>query len=97
MPGGGSLSIETTCSDNRITIRIRDTGTGMNEEVLRRIFDPFFTTKGSEQGLGLGLSVVDGIIKSMNGEIDVSSEPGSGTEFRIKLTLDPSRENNLCE
>jgi signal transduction histidine kinase len=85
MPKGGKLRILTRFSDDGIELIITDTGNGMNEEIIQQIFDPFFTTKEASKGLGLGLSVVDAIIKSHNGKIEVQSEPGKGTEFVIKL------------
>ncbi len=85
MPDGGKLSIKTSRSGKKILLAIRDTGQGMSPDVLQQIFDPFFTTKGTDRGLGLGLAVVDGIVKSMNGRIDVNSEPGKGSEFKITL------------
>jgi len=68
-------------------LTISDTGKGMNQDILKKNFDPFFTTKKSGKGTGLGLSVVHGIIKSMNGEIQVHSEPGKGTEFHVYLPV----------
>jgi len=68
-------------------IRIADSGCGMTAETAAKIFDPFFTTKPVGQGTGLGLSVVQGIIKAMGGAIAVESAPGLGTAFRIVLPL----------
>jgi two-component system NtrC family sensor kinase len=71
-----------------VEISIVDTGCGIAENDLRRIFDPFFTTKGVGQGTGLGLSVSHGIVKAHGGAIEVESEVGVGTQFRVYLPLE---------
>jgi len=68
-----------------VMLEVRDTGCGIEPEVLERIFDPFFTTKQQGEGTGLGLSVAHGIIKSHGGYVTVESKPGKGTVFQIYL------------
>jgi two-component system, NtrC family, sensor kinase len=95
MPRGGRLTIETQVQDGHIVCSVEDTGVGMTEEVLDRLFVPFFTTKEVNQGTGLGLPVVHGIVTAHGGTIDVASTPGTGTKFTIRLPLEPTsdREN----
>jgi signal transduction histidine kinase len=87
MPEGGKLSVTTSYSpsDSSVFIRVTDTGCGISKEDLPHIFEPFFTTKSEGQGLGLGLSMVDGIVERHKGSIDVISEVGKGATFTITL------------
>ncbi|GIL18326.1 MAG: hypothetical protein BroJett040_20770 [Oligoflexia bacterium] len=102
MNGTGEIWIETTSetvtqsrkvkgltlkNGQYVIIQIRDNGSGISEEIQDRIFEPFFTTKGKDKGTGLGLSTVFGIVRSLNGVVDLTSSPGKGTEFRIYLPL----------
>jgi two-component system NtrC family sensor kinase len=87
MPEGGKLIVGTSYnpSDRNLTIRVTDTGSGIDKNDLPRIFEPFFTTKSEGQGLGLGLSMVEGIVERHKGSIEVTSEVGKGTTFTVKL------------
>jgi diguanylate cyclase (GGDEF)-like protein len=95
MPEGGTLTIQTRNVETAaepgaepaafVELSVTDTGIGMPEEVKARIFEVFFTTKGPGKGTGLGLAAVHGIVSQMNGSIQVDSEPGHGSTFRILL------------
>ena len=88
MPEGGKLEISTRLQKKMFCIEIRDTGTGIKSDDLKKIFDSFFTTKtDSVQGVGLGLSVCYGFIKDHGGDIVVDSKEGKGTQFTITLPL----------
>ncbi len=109
MPEGGTLTIETGGCDldedvigrqrldtrpgRYVSLRVADTGVGMDEDTLARIFEPFFTTKPKGKGTGLGLSTVYGIIKQSGGSIAVRSKPGQGASFTIYL---PRVEEPAC-
>ena len=84
MPTGGTITFTSRMEDRNVVVDVRDTGLGMDEHVRSRIFDPFFTTKGAT-GMGLGMSVVYGIIERHNGTILVESKPGHGTCFSIRM------------
>ena len=97
MPEGGTLVIATDSLDRGdpaegaglegkiVRLRVRDSGTGMSEEVARRAFEPFFTTKPSGEGTGLGLATVYGIVNQSGGQLTIDSTPGEGTTITIDL------------
>jgi signal transduction histidine kinase len=87
MPDGGRLEIKTYSSEYYISLIVDDTGTGMSEETKKHIFNPFYTTKDVDQGTGLGLAVVHGIVSSHGGDIKVDSNQGKGTRFEIQIPL----------
>jgi two-component system NtrC family sensor kinase len=87
--GSGSITIKTNLSRNgkKIYIQIKDTGSGMDEEVMLHIFDPFYTTKINGDGTGLGLSILYGIISKYNGSIDAKSVKDKGTTMTIAIPI----------
>jgi len=87
MPKGGQLTIEGGREDdqNLVWITVADNGPGIDPEDLPLIFEPFYTTKSEGKGVGLGLSMLYGIIREHNGTVEVNSTPGKGTVFKIKL------------
>jgi len=87
MPDEGELHIETIFDEQAVYLIVADSGVGMAEEMLQQIFLPFFTTKEINQGTGLGLSVVHGIVQAHGGEIEVESRIGYGTKFKIRFPL----------
>jgi signal transduction histidine kinase len=87
MPEGGTLTMETQATEEGICLSVEDTGAGMSGELISQIFLPFFTTKDIDQGTGLGLAVVHGIVTSHGGKIAVETELGKGTRFLIHLPL----------
>jgi two-component system NtrC family sensor kinase len=92
MPSGGWLTLATRCDDDTVVVEVRDTGTGIKREDIKRIYDPFFTTKGIGRGTGLGLSVSYGIVQEHGGAIFVESAPGQGTTFQVALPAMAARE-----
>lgn len=85
LPNGGQIFLEMANTDHPhgVTMKIRDTGIGIDPEIAHNIFDPFFTTK--DEGIGLGLFISKHIIEKHSGTLEFSSQPGEGTEFRIWL------------
>jgi len=91
----GRITVQTKSADGWVTIRISDTGCGIDQENLEKIFEPFFTTKEVGRGTGQGLSIAHGIVtKKHGGAIEVESTIGKGTTFSIRL---PLRESEQAE
>jgi PAS domain S-box-containing protein len=91
MPQGGTLRIDAAVHEERIEIRVCDTGSGLDEAARARVFEPFWTTKPAAAGgtpvKGLGLAIAYGLVQTLRGSVSVSSEPGEGTCFTISLPL----------
>ncbi|MCH7995851.1 MAG: HAMP domain-containing histidine kinase, partial [Planctomycetes bacterium] len=92
MPDGGTLTIDVSLDDEKIVTRICDTGVGLDEAAKSRIFEPFWSTKGeltpqsdSAEGTGLGLAIAHGLVQTIGGTIEVTSEPGKGATFVVTL------------
>jgi PAS domain S-box-containing protein len=89
----GEIVIRTGRDEDRVWVEVSDTGAGIPAENLNRIFEPFFTTKPVGKGTGLGLSLSYGIVVKHRGRIEVRSEVGKGSTFRVVLPIDPLLEN----
>ncbi len=87
MPDGGSITVDCAVENNYLTVDFADNGSGISQEYLERIFNPFFTTKNVGQGTGLGLYIVYNEVQKIGGEIQVNSNPGQGTTFRLKIPM----------
>ncbi len=102
MPGGGTLTIDTSNitvdadtiaggskaqPGRNVRLRVSDTGSGMTADVIEHVFEPFFTTKEEGAGTGLGLATVYGIVGQAEGDIQIYSQPGTGTAFSIMLPV----------
>jgi len=86
MPQGGTIRLRCYADNQLVTVEVSDTGIGMSEEVRQHCFDPFFTTKG-EKGTGLGLAMVDAIVRNHGGTIHIVSQPGEGATFTLRFPV----------
>jgi two-component system NtrC family sensor kinase len=88
MPQGGELTLTTRLlQGQQAEVQVRDTGAGIPQDRLPRIFEPFYTTKEAGKGTGLGLAICWRIVEEARGSIDVASEVGRGTTFRVRLPV----------
>ena len=95
MPDGGTLTLKTAVAEAppSVVVQVSDTGHGIRKEDLGHLFEPFFTTKKEGYGIGLGLSTTYGIIDRHGGKLSVTSQPGQGATFTIRLPLTPAPPN----
>ena len=93
MVAGGKLTLRTVKQEDHIDLIVDDSGIGMSPHVVKQIFLPFFTTKQVGEGIGLGLSVVHGIVTGHAGSIKVYSQEGWGSRFTVSLPIETSRRN----
>jgi len=94
MADGGTLTLTTRVEGGMVCVEVADTGCGIKQEHLDQIFEPFFTTKPVGKGTGLGLSVSYGIVQEHGGRVEVSSQVGRGTTFRVLLPRDECDETD---
>ena len=87
---GSVVELSSTLAGHEVVLEVRDHGQGIPAELLEKVFDPFFTTKDVDKGTGLGLAISHGIVERHHGRIDVDSEEGRGTSFRIVLPATPA-------
>lgn len=92
MPGGGTLTVRTVAGESWAGFEVRDTGTGIPEEIRPKLFEPFFTTKPAGRGTGLGLAVVHGIVAAHGGHVELESQVGVGSCFRVCLPRSQAAE-----
>jgi two-component system, NtrC family, sensor kinase len=85
--GEGSITLRCGQDRHQVWVEVADTGSGIPKDVQSRIFDPYFTTKPMGQGTGLGLTAVARFVRGSNGIVQVESEPGHGTVFRLRFPL----------
>ena len=93
IPERGTITLRTRDLGDHVCVEIADTGSGIPQDIIKRIFDPFFTTKPVGKGTGLGLSIAHSIIRKHAGRLEVSSEAGKGTTFRIFLPIQRAAES----
>jgi two-component system, NtrC family, sensor kinase len=92
--GSGTLGVAIVPAKDSLDLVVSDTGVGISETTIGQIFEPFFSTKDKESGVGLGLAIVYGIVRTHNGTIDVKSQPGRGASFTIRLPRRPPESPN---
>ena len=89
-PEGGSIRVSLCCDDGALVATVTDDGPGIPEDAIPLLFDPFYTTRAAGEGTGLGLAISRKIVLAHGGELEVDSEVGRGTRFRVRLPLSPT-------
>ena len=97
MEDGGVLRLTVIPQPDILEVAVSDTGVGIAEDAIGHIFEPFFSTKDKESGVGLGLAVVYGIVRGHSGTIDVTSEPGKGATFTVRLPRKPAPSDHATK
>ncbi len=92
MPKGGRLTIELSQIDGQVNFQVSDTGHGIPQEILHQVMEPFFTTKA--RGIGLGLAISRSIVERNRGTLSVTSPPGSGATFHLRLPVANASANS---
>ncbi|MDQ7007833.1 MAG: ATP-binding protein [Acidobacteriota bacterium] len=94
LEGGGTVTLRTRSEEAWVVLEVADDGPGMPPEVAERVFEPFFTTREEDGGLGLGLSVVYGILERHGGSVSLQTAPGDGCCFTLRFPLEPPDQEN---
>ncbi|MBF0197370.1 MAG: response regulator [Planctomycetes bacterium] len=96
MDNDGSIAISTKQqSGNKVLVTVRDSGTGIPDDIIDKIFDPFFSTKNEVEGVGLGLSICHGIVKKHGGILSVRNAPEGGAEFSMSLSMNTTEKQDV--
>ena len=86
-PQGGAIEVRVEEEPHKVIVSVQDSGEGIPPEIQSKVFEPFFTTKEVGKGTGLGLSIVYEIVKNHGGDLELSSRPGQGATFTVRLPL----------
>ena len=85
MSGGGTIELKTYAAAHEVVLEVHDTGAGMSPEILERVYQPFFSSKDKAIGNGLGLFIVEGVVRRAGGRVEIASTQGAGTSASLRL------------